>query len=159
MPIKTKFGDENMRHFNFRAWSSSENKMYYPYKDKKPEWTIDNKTGFIAPNVVIGETDWGQAWGMLDKYILMQGTGLRDTVGQEVYEGDVIETLQSNLTSVPSPHRLGIVEYKSDHARFEPKYFKTLEIYTYTMPQACGMPIKFKIVGNIYQNAELLAEN
>lgn len=52
---------------NFRAYSTEENKMYYPHNDKDVDWTIDNETGFIAPLVNLG----CGVWGMMDKYQLM----------------------------------------------------------------------------------------
>lgn len=132
-----------MRHFNFRAWSSSKNKMYYPYKDKKSEWTIDNKTGFIAPNVVVGETDWGQAWGMLNEYILMQETGLRDSVGQEIYEGDLVSLGDENFPSV--------ISWNNAHAGFA---MNDSDKSYQGVHQAILK--KYMVIGNIFENPELV---
>lgn len=70
----------------FRAYSAEENIMYYPDEDKNVEWTIDDDTGFIAPLINLENG----MWGMIDKYVLMQSTGLKDTNGIESWEGNYL---------------------------------------------------------------------
>ena len=73
---------------------------------------------------------------------LMQYTGLKDKNGKEIYEGDILEWF-NDLTG--STHR-GVV-------RFTQGGFYCGDYYLYAIK--CYLPV---IIGNIYENPELLEE-
>lgn len=72
--------------------------------------------------------------------IVMQYTGLRDENGKEIYEGDILKT---DSTVV------GEVVYHSERAAF---IFR--DGYNEALYQR--MPYGIKVIGNIYENPELL---
>ncbi|OZS37516.1 YopX family protein [Enterococcus faecium] len=128
----------------FRAYSKEENEMYYPHNDKNVDWTIDDETGFIAPLVNLG----GGMWGMIDKYELMQSTGLKDKNGVEIFEGDLVEH-DDNLNGDWETFEACEVVYDKDYAQFCFKWDAGNFLTDYR---------NLNVIGNIYENSELLEE-
>lgn len=75
-----------------------------------------------------------------DNYNIMQYTGLKDNNGIDIYEGDIV--ISSYFTGVAEWWRNGF-------------YFKTHSEKHHSFQTAAH---SFKIIGNIYQNPELLKE-
>ncbi|EME7145989.1 hypothetical protein P0053_001142 [Enterococcus faecium] len=127
----------------FRAYSTKENEMYYPHNDENVDWTIDDETGFIAPLVHLGSG----MWGMIDKYVLMQSTGLKDKNGVEIFEGDIVKTLGADLevtfSTIKFEEGAFCVDYKDLGTEFDFLYF---------------VDSPLEVIGNIYENSELLEE-
>ena len=71
-------------------------------------------------------------FGVKAKHILMQYTGLKDKNGKEIYEGDIVQFLI---------HRK-LVEWSQEEARF-----------------TCPGAVNGEVIGNIYENPELLENN
>ncbi|NSO06119.1 hypothetical protein HRE09_13565 [Enterococcus faecalis] len=130
----------------FRAYSVEENVMYYPDEDKNVEWTIDDDTGFIAPLINLGNG----MWGMIDKYVLMQSTGLKDKNGVEIFEGDIL------VYDAPKKyaHRRSMHEIAYTDGRF---FWEFLDLVF------CQSNILYRdgylVIGNIHENPELLEGN
>ncbi|ENZ9221327.1 YopX family protein [Enterococcus hirae] len=127
----------------FRAYSTEENEMYYPHNDENVDWIIDDETGFIAPLVNLGSG----MWGMIDKYVLMQSTGLKDKNGVEIFEGDIVKTLGADLevtfSTIKFEEGAFCVDYKDLGTEFVFLYF---------------VDSPLEVIGNIYENSELLEE-
>jgi len=82
----------------------------------------------------------------LSKY--MQYTGLKDAKGHEIYEGDVISDHVGS----------GCVQYVDYYGAFRVNYFGTTRakwFYDYILK---GERESIEIIGNIYENPELLEE-
>ncbi|MEB7774861.1 YopX family protein [Enterococcus faecalis] len=120
----------------FRAYSAEENIMYYPDEDKNVEWTIDDDTGFIAPLINLENG----MWGMIDKYVLMQSTGLKDLNGVEIFEGDILFDKHHNP-------QIGVVVF------YEGAFQLLANNMYYPLIQFDG---DVEIIGNIHENPELL---
>lgn len=75
--------------------------------------------------------------------ILMQSTGLKDKSGQEIFEGDILGTKDGLLN--------GFVEYREDLGMW------TNSLIRYNnFERLCNVASNREIIGNVYQNPELL---
>jgi uncharacterized phage protein (TIGR01671 family) len=139
----------------FRAYSTEENEMYYPHNDKNVDWTIDDETGFIAPLVNLGDG----MWGMIDKYELMQSTGLKDKNGVEVFEGDILHRKVHVIL-------LGtdLNKWVDEYAHVEWKYggwHVGEDLLEFVLEEGidrhtgCSQTA-LEVIGNIYENPDLL---
>ena len=79
-----------------------------------------------------------------DDVILMQSTGLKDKNGHEIFEGDIFGTKKDGLLN-------GFVEYREDLGMW------TNSLIRYNnFERLCNVASNREIIGNIYQNPELL---
>ena len=86
--------------------------------------------------------------------VLLQYTGLKDKNGVEIYEGDIVRGYFKHYKNKTKAHSFkGIVEFNED--RFDLKFIvgKHTNVLTNTM---C---YDTEVIGNIYENKELLAVN
>ena len=124
----------------FRAW-------YTPFKGK----TIGQEMKYGQAGRLITHAEMAP-----DKYVLMQSTGMKDKNGVEIFEGDVVSVsvrngfdyLDNKVCVVKnSIGHLGLVCATVDED-LEYRIFNTelFEEYTY------------EVIGNIYENSELLEE-
>ncbi|HFJ5462684.1 TPA: YopX family protein [Enterococcus faecium] len=132
----------------FRAYSKEENEMYYPHDDKHVDWTIDDETGFIAPLVDLG----GGMWGMIDKYELMQSTGLKDKNGVEIFEGDIVQW-GDTIDWEEKPIRVAVVKINPDI-----QFDSNVGIFEYGRFIYRDTERFLTVLGNVYENSELLEE-
>lgn len=135
----------------FRAYSKEENEMYYPHNDKNVDWTIDDETGFIAPLVNLG----GGMWGMIDKYELMQSTGLIDRNGVEIFEGDVVVGQQHLTTDSSTPFEIkALVRYSKRNTMF---YLDEKSFGHDKFMNSLGSSIyQFEVIGNVWEDGDLI---
>lgn len=80
-----------------------------------------------------------------DDIILMQSTGLTDKNGKEIFEGDILDSEDGFLA--------GIVELRQDLGMF----VNTLIKYN-NFERLCNVTSSRKIIGNRWENPELLEE-
>ena len=81
-----------------------------------------------------------------DKYPLMQYTGLKDKNGKEIYEGDILKYLQSNVYD-----SLG---YLVREVIFDDGGFSVQELDDYC--PYIGVLGETEIIGNVYEQPELV---
>ena len=131
-----------MRDIKFRVWDK-----------KKNDW-FDDDDGelYIQPN---GNINFGWNGEVMDDYtdrvILLQYTGLKDKNGVEIYEGDFL---------MAGDAYLGVVKYHSTRAQFIGKNIgETFQEDEYdTLYTKNGRFNSAKVIGNIYENPELLED-
>ncbi|EIX2479448.1 hypothetical protein MKG71_002281 [Enterococcus faecalis] len=133
----------------FRAYSVKENIMYYPDEDKNVEWTIDDDTGFIAPLINLENG----MWGMIDKYVLMQSTGLKDKNGVEIFEGDIVSVRNHPFQKTESSVGIEIDgDYKVSWNEYDLTWCAGNLLLARIKPYVA-------VIGNVYEDGDLLNDS
>ena len=131
-----------MRDIKFRAWDKQTKRLYEV--QVLQFYGIDNTLDACQTNGVDfdGESTLGEPeLNNLHNLVLMQYTGRKDYEGNEIYEGDILQS--ENYFKYQ-------VVFKGDCWRCEPiknNYFKNRFIGN-----------DLKVIGNIYQNKQLLED-
>lgn len=143
-----------MRSIKFRAWDSDENYMF------EDVGVSQNGNFIIFGHGSDGDVnhwynrqehmEW--AGNIENPFIIMQYTGLKDKNGKEIYEGDICKRDGTNLYEVC---------WNDNFARYGLKIRKSLSVLvdglTFPMYQYIDEgDFGLEIIGNIYENPELL---
>ena len=129
-----------MREIKFRAW------------DKElEEWTnysISNINGNII-DFYNKETGFWESDREGERFTLCQYTGLKDKNDREIYEGDIVRTVVFSKW-------IGVAKYSDKNQAFVfeciDKNYRGNIVFMSQFDQG------FKILGNIYENPEMLEE-
>ena len=123
----------------FRAWDRTRNEMNYKVMVGNCDTDDENWT---CPIIWIEEeTDWLH----FDDYeCIMQSTGLKDKNGKEIFEGDILKS-NKYITSVFYERGAYCVKFcRTTNTTVTMNVISFIEKY------------KTKVIGNIYENPELL---
>lgn len=124
------------REIKFRIWDIENKKML-----KVQE--LDFEPTFYGGRIAIRPDQYNDYFDTEDM-ILMQYTGLHDKNGKEIYEGDIVGDNKIKWIVKWNKHRMGFSLYPT-----------TEQLYD-EMPINVENKLGFKILGNIYDNPELL---
>ena len=132
-----------MREIKFRAWHKFAKQMLYMDKHTKLTFYWDCGGWLMDEGISRAiSTEVG---------ILMQYTGLHDKNGKEIYEGDIIKGLRD--ADLDYSQEITQVEYRG--SAFVEGYFgRPLDVYTSSYHYGNTL----EVIGNIYENPELLKE-
>lgn len=139
-----------MREIKFRAWDKKDKKMY------KVAHMSNLLT--VGQYVTVRKNEDGAIIKIErdleeDEYSLMQYTGINDKNGKEIYEGDVLLYLNPFIVKGKLDHIENIknvVEWDSILAGFGPFCHYDSDCQEYYPIDKC------EVIGNIYENPELL---
>lgn len=132
-----------MRKLPFRAWDVVEKKMYYP-QDIAGNPNIyhgSNDDGSLRISLVVGQHEHREL-------VVMQDTGLIDKNGKKVYEGDIIIT--GNFGNEP------VEVIWNEETLMLGFYYKNS--WGKSFVGLFRIKHDVEVVGNIYENPELLKE-
>lgn len=140
--------------FKFRAWNKRDKRMIYNAEDVYDGYL----SGWCG---VVGKENNNDGWISCfgeylgrDEYVIMQSTGLKDKNGKLIYEGDMLKT------DLKRPYN--IVVFRNGMFMIECEH--TTGIYYDLFCGVCDDlrkdidSVSFEIIGNIYENKELLGE-
>ena len=140
-----------MDKIKFRAWLKREKIMVRVMEINFPEHYIaahDERGGFYSKRG-------------LGCVIMMQFTGLKDNHGKEIYEGDIVRTADGSLLATikigeyyPEP-----VKYCCELCGIKKHTVHCLHAYDKDGEYLIEDNKSLEIIGNIYENPELLEEN
>ena len=127
-----------MRDIYFRAW------------DKKLKELTNYSISDIFIEFYNKDTDSWEIDREGERFTLCQYTGLKDKNNREIYEGDVIK-------AISFARWIGVVEYSDENQAF---IFNDLDkkYRGYSTAFMNQFDDGFEILGNIYENPELLKE-
>lgn len=127
-----------MKNIKFRVWDSSLNKwsdQFTPANSYYFIWGYNNKNGKGILGLVPNPAN--------ENFIYQQSTGIFDKNNKEIFEGDIIEN--NNF--------IGICEYNEKTANF---FCKRIKNKKEGINELMGVIYWDKVIGNIYENPELL---
>ena len=122
-----------MKQIKFRAWDSISKQLFIPDGILK-----DGRSFLITDQKSIMAYD-------LDKFPLMQYTGLKDKNGKEIYEGDIIKWCVWD-------HKVEWEKHSASYGAYA--LSDIIDIYSMKLDPHNWMDAE--VIGNIYENPELL---
>ena len=127
-----------MREIKFRVWDKDYSKMHICGTNTHDAINfLENQACYYNQQNGCGSLPNGEG-----TYDLMQYTGLKDKNGVEIYEGDILQ--YKRLFSTGSESEKEVVQY-SEHAEWIVGMWLVNKIWH-----------RAEVIGNIYQNPELL---
>lgn len=123
--------------FKFRLYDKKQKKLAYPNDNAYHNMEIVNYLLFVNNS----NLKWD-----IENYVLMQSTGLKDKNDKLIYEGDIVKIFHVSGT-MQGKYFFDVVEWNDLRCRFDTENYGIInddDVY--------------EVIGNIYENKELLNE-
>jgi uncharacterized phage protein (TIGR01671 family) len=133
-----------MREIKFRAWDSDKNKMVYP-SSRQSITSCCSCIEVLTCHEIAGGRYHTDITYTSNGYI-MQYTGLKDNNGKEIYEGDIIQTASEDILVVIWNKNFASFCLQKDGWLNDHYFGEAVE------------PMDCVVIGNIYENPELLKQ-
>lgn len=138
-----------MREIKFRAWDEKRKEMNY----KLLIGNLDKKDKNYTAGCIYINNEWVN-YDEISKIKIMQDTGFKDKNGEIIYEGDIVNAIAENEYLENSG--ISDVIFCNDTA-FTIRYRENSSIsYNHGLSLSWNGWESFEIIGNIYENPELL---
>lgn len=131
------------REIKFRAWDYDTNIMVYPDSELETTFCFDK----------VGLSVYHNNGQEMSSFELMQYTGIKDKNGKEVYEGDIIKYSSDVINSF---YRVNEI-FREVRFKYGMYGIKGIEDGTH-IPFGNILKCQYEVIGNIYENPELLEE-
>jgi uncharacterized phage protein (TIGR01671 family) len=136
------------REIKFRAWDLLKNKIIQQVSILGISENF--VTGFDRDDM-LDSAKWESLEGFSHTFALMQYSGLKDKNGKEVYEGDIL----LSVNAITEPEIQGFVcKFKNFRWIFDSIMHPDIDFYAIT--DYAYIQKKYAVVGNIYENPNLL---
>lgn len=134
-----------MKEVEFRVFDKERKTMLYHNDNIRIGFWLDGEI-----NIATSSFQFNDYFINQDKnnWIVTQYTGLKDKNGKKIYEGDIVKGISNNLFSMRNIKQYEII-WGIDKWHVKGTYFSLQELINY-----CNGNIS--IIGNIYENTELL---
>ena len=134
-----------MREIKFRVWDKGLKRMHICGESVHDSMMFEESGRASYYNLQNG-------CGSLDEYELMQFTGLHDKNGKEIYESDVVEVTREGILE------RGVVIFGSGCYFIKVKEHFLNSVTLLPLHECSRNDYKLKVIGNIYENSDLLGE-
>lgn len=152
--------------FKFRAWDIKNEKMIYSDSEDNDEesgiFILDEdglwiRSYFLIDTLIGGDIEEIDGYGKSEA-IIMQCTGLKDTKGKLIYEGDIVRrNVCHSIENFSITIETGQVFFAEGAAAFAVKWLDKKHGCAYTQFSNIAWGSS-TIIGNIYENPELMKE-
>lgn len=147
-----------MREIKFRAWNKEKNIMCYEDEDKSSNY-LD---GWCASDIQVINQIFDSEYAK-ERYDFMQYTGLKDKNGKQIYEKDIVTRFDSKTNFIvfysggafrlaPTYNCKTLLEYEKNNYRYENSCYRRQSSSFRKNTE------EFEVIGNIYENPDLLKE-
>ena len=130
----------------------------YRVWDKELQTMLDVSLIDFKKGVLVGEHwEFGETNFMnFDEIVLMQSTGLKDKNGKEIFEGDVVKRYRSPFFKAKWEYQIETVLKEKASLLLGREFGKNFGTIPFDSPFAES--VLLEVIGNIYENPELLEE-